>query len=112
MSACLIRSRAFIGYVLCQVLASQIIFTFAGGGPYIVVDADGPHQRRIRRLVCDHGFAYLVGNLSASRFAPRHSLEKLIWFGLALQLCGSLLNLLVGCRRARTRRRPGCSAPR
>src|ERR1035437_8896840 len=33
----LVTSRAFIGYVLCQVLASQIIFTFAGGGPYIVV---------------------------------------------------------------------------
>src|SRR5436309_3359921 len=33
----LIRSRAFIGYVLCQVLASQMIFAFAGGGPYIVV---------------------------------------------------------------------------
>src|SRR6266550_7503181 len=33
----LFNSRAFIGYVLCQVLASQIIFAFAGGGPYIVV---------------------------------------------------------------------------
>ncbi len=38
----LVKSRAFIGYVLCQVLASQIIFTFAGGGP-------------IWRVVCDHG---------------------------------------------------------
>jgi MFS transporter, DHA1 family, multidrug resistance protein len=28
------------------------------------------------------------------RFAPRHSLERLIWFGLALQLAGSLLNLV------------------
>src|SRR5439155_1065042 len=40
------------------------------------------------------GFAYLVGNLFCVRFAPRHSLEKLIWFGLALQLGGSLLNLV------------------
>src|SRR5258705_4911489 len=40
------------------------------------------------------GFAYLVGNLFCVRFAPRHSLEKLIWFGLALQLTGSLLNLV------------------
>src|SRR5438132_10389010 len=37
----LIKNRAFIGYVLCQVLASQIIFTFAGGGPYIVVTQMG-----------------------------------------------------------------------
>jgi DHA1 family bicyclomycin/chloramphenicol resistance-like MFS transporter len=42
------------------------------------------------------GFAYLIGNLFCVRFAPRHSLDKLIWFGLALQLLGSLLNLLWG----------------
>src|SRR5216684_4609932 len=33
----LFKSRAFVGYLLCQVLASQIIFTFAGAGPYVVV---------------------------------------------------------------------------
>src|SRR5436309_7697764 len=37
----LLKSRAFVGYVLCQMLASQIIFTFAGGGPYIVVTQMG-----------------------------------------------------------------------
>ena len=37
----LIKSRAFIGYVMCQVLASHIIFTIAGGGPYIVVTQMG-----------------------------------------------------------------------
>src|SRR4029453_18047553 len=30
----LLNNRAFVGYVLCQVLASQIIFAFAGGGPH------------------------------------------------------------------------------
>jgi DHA1 family bicyclomycin/chloramphenicol resistance-like MFS transporter len=42
------------------------------------------------------GFAYLIGNLFCVRFAPRHQLEKLIWFGLALQFAGSLLNLVWG----------------
>jgi len=37
----LLTSRAFIGYVLCQVLASQIIFVFAAAGPYIVVTQMG-----------------------------------------------------------------------
>ena len=80
----LIRDRAFLGYVLCQVLASQIIFTFAGGGPYIVVTQMG-------RTTAEYGawFAppdlYLVGNLFCVRFAPRHSLRSWIWFGLALQ---------------------------
>lgn len=90
----LITSRAFIGYVACQVLASQIIFTFAGGGPYIVVTQMGRTSAEYGAWFATTGFAYLVGNLFCVRFAPRHSLEKLIWFGLALQVGGSLLNLV------------------
>ena len=89
----LIRDRAFLGYVLCQVLASQIIFTFAGGGPYIVVTQMGRTTAEYGAWFATTGFAYLVGNLFCVRFAPRHSLEKLIWFGLALQFGGALLNL-------------------
>ena len=90
----LISDRAFIGYVLCQVLASQIIFTFAGGGPYIVVTQMGRTSAEYGAWFATTGFAYLVGNLFCVRFAPRHSLEKLIWFGLALQFGGALLNLV------------------
>ncbi len=90
----LITSRAFIGYMMCQVLASQIIFAFAGGGPYIVVTQMGRSSAEYGAWFATTGFAYLVGNLFCVRFAPHHSLEKLIWFGLALQLGGSALNLV------------------
>src|SRR6516165_2648633 len=90
----LFGSRAFVGYMLCQVLASQIIFAFAGGGPYIVVTQMGRTSAEYGAWFATTGFAYLVGNLACVRFAPRHSLERLIWFGLALQLSGSLLNLI------------------
>ncbi|MBR1302464.1 multidrug effflux MFS transporter [Bradyrhizobium sp. AUGA SZCCT0042] len=99
----LITSRAFIGYALCQVLASQIIFTFAGGGPYVVVTQMGRTSAEYGAWFATTGFAYLVGNLFCVRFSPRYQLEKLIWFGLALQLGGSLLNLvwsLAGTNRA------------
>ena len=92
----LLRSRAFIGYLACQVLASQIIFVFAGGGPYIVVTHMGRSSAEYGAWFATTAFAYLIGNLFCVRFAPRHSLENLIWFGLALQLGGSLLNLLWG----------------
>jgi MFS transporter, DHA1 family, multidrug resistance protein len=92
----LLTSRAFIGYVLCQVLASQIIFTFAGGAPYIVITHMGRSGAEYGAWFALIGFAYLVGNLFCVRFAPRHSLERLIWFGLALQLLGSFLNLVCG----------------
>jgi DHA1 family bicyclomycin/chloramphenicol resistance-like MFS transporter len=92
----LIKSRTFVGYMLCQVLASQIIFTFAGGGPYIVVMQMGRGGAEYGAWFATTGFAYLIGNLFCVRFAPHHQLEKLIWFGLALQFAGSLLNLVWG----------------
>jgi DHA1 family bicyclomycin/chloramphenicol resistance-like MFS transporter len=92
----LITSRAFIGYALCQVLASQLIFAFAGGGPYIVVMQMGRSSAEYGAWFATTALAYLVGNLFCVRFAPRHSLEKLIWFGLALQFAGAALNLLWG----------------
>ena len=90
----LFTSRAFIGYMLCQVLASQIIFAFAGGGPYIVVTQMGRNSAEYGAWFATTGFAFLIGNVFCVRFGPRHSLERLIWFGLALQLTGSLLNLV------------------
>ena len=90
----LLTSRAFVGYMLCQVLASQVIFVFAGGGPYIVVTQMGRSSAEYGAWFATTAFAYLIGNVFCVRFAPRHSLERLIWFGLALQFAGSFLNLL------------------
>jgi MFS transporter, DHA1 family, multidrug resistance protein len=90
----LFTSRAFLGFMLCQVLASQIIFAFAGGGPYIVVTQMGRSSAEYGAWFATTAFAYLIGNLFCVRFAPHHQLERLIWFGLALQLTGSVLNLV------------------
>jgi DHA1 family bicyclomycin/chloramphenicol resistance-like MFS transporter len=79
--------------MLCQVLASQIIFLFAGGGPYLVVNEMHRSSAEYGAWFATTAFAYLIGNAFCVRFAPRHQLEKLIWFGLALQLSGSALNL-------------------
>jgi DHA1 family bicyclomycin/chloramphenicol resistance-like MFS transporter len=89
----LLTSRAFVGFMLCQVLASQIIFAFAGGGPYIVVNQMGRSSAEYGAWFAVPAFAYLIGNIFCVRFAPRHSLEKLIWFGLSLQFLGAALNL-------------------
>src|SRR5215472_9051772 len=65
----LLTSRAFIGYALCQVLASQIIFVFAGGGPYIVVTQMGRTSAEYGAWFAATGFASLVGNLVCVRLA-------------------------------------------
>ncbi len=94
--AALFKSRAFIGYALCQVLASAIIFTFAGGGPYVVVTQMGRTSAEYGAWFASSGFAYLLGNVFCVRFGPRMSLDKLIWVGLAVQIGGALLNLVWG----------------
>lgn len=92
----LFNSRAFVGYLLCQVLASAIIFTFAGGGPYVVVTQMHRSSAEYGAWFATSGFAYLMGNVFCVRFSPRHSLDRLIWFGLSCQIAGALLNLLWG----------------
>lgn len=66
----LIRNRAFVGYVMCQVLASQIIFTFAGGGPYIVVTQMGRTSAEYGAWFATTGFAYLSAICSACASRP------------------------------------------
>jgi DHA1 family bicyclomycin/chloramphenicol resistance-like MFS transporter len=92
----LLSSRIFVGYMLCQVLASALIFTFAGAGPYVVVTQMGRSSVEYGAWFATSGIAYLIGNLCCVRFAPHHALDRLIWFGLALQLAGALLNLVWG----------------
>jgi DHA1 family bicyclomycin/chloramphenicol resistance-like MFS transporter len=90
----LLSTRAYAGYALCQVLASSIIFTFAGGGPYIVINQMGRTTAEYGAWFATTGFAFLIGNLASARVSQRFSLDRLIWFGLAIQIGGALLNVL------------------
>jgi DHA1 family bicyclomycin/chloramphenicol resistance-like MFS transporter len=92
----LLSDRAFIGYVMCQVLASAIIFTFAGGGPYIVISQMHRSAAEYGAWFATSGIAYLTGNLFSARYSQRFTLEQMIWFGLAIQVTGASLNLLWG----------------
>ena len=92
----LLASRAFVGYMLCQVLASAIIFVFAGAGPYVVVTQMGRSTIEYGAWFATSGIAYLIGNLFCARFSPHHTLDRLIWFGLALQIVGAALNVIWG----------------
>lgn len=92
----LLRSRTFLGYLLCYVAASWIIFTFAGGGPYVVINQMGRSSAEYGAWFACTGFGYLMGNVFCVRLAPRRSLDQLIWFGLALQFGGALLNVIWG----------------
>lgn len=92
----LFASRAFIGYILCQMLASAIIFTFAGGGPYIVVNQMGRSTAEYGLWFATSGIAYVLGNLVSVRLSPRHGIDRMIWIGLVLQIAGAIINTVWG----------------
>ncbi len=89
-------SNAFLGYVLCQMLASAIIFVFAGGGPYVVVDHMKRSTTEYGLWFATAGFAYMMGNLASVRLSPRYGLDRMIMIGLILQIAGSILNVVWG----------------
>lgn len=89
-------NRIFIGYVLCQMLASAIIFTFAGGGPYIVVNQMGRSTAEYGLWFATSGVAYMLGNFLSVRLSPRLGLDRTIWLGLSLQIAGSIINTIWG----------------
>ncbi|RTL51904.1 MAG: Bcr/CflA family efflux MFS transporter [Bradyrhizobiaceae bacterium] len=89
-------SRAFISYALCQMLASAIIFIFAGGGPYIVVDQMARSTAEYGLWYVTAGFSYMVGNLVSVRLSPRHGIDRMIWLGLAVQITGAIANTILG----------------
>ena len=106
----LFGSRAFVGYMLCQVLASQIIFTFAGAGPYIVVTQMGRSSAEYGAWFATTGFAYLIGNLFCVRFAPgRRSRADLV---RPCAAAGRRVVESAGGSRASISCRRGCSARR
>ncbi|KQW22076.1 MFS transporter [Afipia sp. Root123D2] len=89
-------SKMFLGYVLCQMFASAIIFVFAGGGPYIVVDHMNRSTTEYGMWFATAGFAYMMGNFASVRLSPRHGLDRMIVIGLMLQIVGSILNVAWG----------------
>jgi DHA1 family bicyclomycin/chloramphenicol resistance-like MFS transporter len=89
-------SRTFISYVFCVMLASAIIFIFAGGGPYIVVDQMGRSTAEYGLWFATAGVAYMTGNLVSVRLSPRYGIDRMIRIGLVLQIAGSIINVLWG----------------
>src|SRR5207237_51026 len=83
------RVGAMISLVIAVMMIAQMLSPLTGG---VLETAFG--WRGIFYLLTAAALANLVGHLFCVRFAPGPSLEKLIWFGLALQLGGSLLNLI------------------
>jgi DHA1 family bicyclomycin/chloramphenicol resistance-like MFS transporter len=89
----LARSRSFIGYVLCAALGSSQFFIVLGGGPHAVVSIMGRTPTEYGVWFAVASFGYMSGNFTASRLAVSRGVDKLIWWGILIEIGGALLSL-------------------
>jgi DHA1 family bicyclomycin/chloramphenicol resistance-like MFS transporter len=87
----LLRSRAFIGYVLQSAFAISVFFAFVAGAPYYMLDIlDRPAtEYGLWFIIVSVGF--MVGNFFAARLTARVGLDRMVLLGSCLGLVATLL---------------------
>jgi DHA1 family bicyclomycin/chloramphenicol resistance-like MFS transporter len=86
----LARSRKFLGYVLTLAFGAVPFFTFVGGAPHVIVSV-----MHYSSAAYGIGFAvvcvtFLGGTTLTARFAGRVGVDRLIGYGLACIVTGSV----------------------
>jgi DHA1 family bicyclomycin/chloramphenicol resistance-like MFS transporter len=93
----LLRSGAFIAYVLQSTFSMSTFFAFVSGAPYFVIDV-------LERPATEYGLyfilvsvGYMAGNFTAARVSRRVGLDRMIVLGssLALIVVALVLGLLL-----------------
>jgi DHA1 family bicyclomycin/chloramphenicol resistance-like MFS transporter len=79
--------------VLCAALGSSQFFIVLGGGPHAVVSIMGRTPTEYGVWFAVASFGYMSGNFTASRLAVSRGVDKLIWWGILIEIAGALLSL-------------------
>ena len=89
----LLRSRAFVSYVLQSAFSMSTFFAFVAGAPYFMIDV-------LERPATEYGLwfivvslGYMAGNFTAARVTGRVGLDRMILLGSVLALAGTMLAL-------------------
>jgi DHA1 family bicyclomycin/chloramphenicol resistance-like MFS transporter len=85
----LAKSASFHGYVLCAAFGSGTFFVFLGGGPHAVVTIMGRSSPEFGLWFAFSSVGYMAGNFLTSRLSMRFGVDRMIWWGLAIQGVGA-----------------------
>jgi DHA1 family bicyclomycin/chloramphenicol resistance-like MFS transporter len=86
----LARSASFHGYVLCAAFGSGTFFVFLGGGPHAVVTIMGRSPAEFGVWFAFSSVGFMAGNFLTSRLSMRFGVDRMIWWGLAIEALGAL----------------------
>ena len=93
--AILLVSPIFRGYVLLTTFAGASFFAFLGGAPYVVIELMGRPPSEYGWYFALSAIGYMSGNLISGRISMRMGIDRMIGFGLAMNLAGALTMLLL-----------------
>jgi MFS transporter, DHA1 family, multidrug resistance protein len=94
----LLRSRAFIAYVLQSTFAIAVFFAFVAGAPYYMIDI-------LHRPATEYGLWFIIvslgfmaGNFVTARLGRRIGLDRMVLIGSCLVVLGTVssIALLIG----------------
>lgn len=91
----LLRDRNFLGYMLAGGIATATFFAFLGGGPHLVIGIMGRSSAEYGAWFALTAFGYMIGNLIAARLSPRFGIENMIRAGIALQILGAVISIML-----------------
>ena len=91
----LLVSPVFRGYALLTTFASAGFFAFLGGAPYIVIEIMGRPPSEYGWYFALSAIGYMSGNLISGRMATRVGIDRLIGFGLVMNVLGASLMLVL-----------------
>jgi DHA1 family bicyclomycin/chloramphenicol resistance-like MFS transporter len=87
----LLRSPAFLGYVLQTAFSMSMFFAFVSGAPYFIIDVLGRPALEYGLYFMLVSVGYMSGNFTAARITRRVGIDRMILIGSALSLVGTSL---------------------
>ena len=91
----LLASPVFRGYAFLTTFASAGFFAFLGGAPYVVIELMGRTSSEYGWYFALSAIGYMSGNLFSGRMSMRLGIDRMIGLGLALNLAGVSLMLML-----------------
>jgi MFS transporter, DHA1 family, multidrug resistance protein len=91
----LARSAKFAGYVCVGSFGSSTFFVFLGGGPHVVVTLMERSSAEFGVWFAIGSIGYMAGNFAASRLSTRFGIDRLIWWGIGMEILGAALSIVL-----------------
>lgn len=99
----LLTNRRFHAYALAGAFGTAPFFVFVGGAPHVVVSIMGRTSAEYGLWFTISSLGYMSGNFAVSRLSERYGIDRLIRWGLLIELVGAVgCALILACAPANT----------